>query len=128
MLARALPEAELATLAGYLTGLEKRPRERILRAIALAPGKMHLIASARVRDAVLASRDQASAVDIMLRADSGGPQMIMQDLRLAVDGQISPILMWERHPAIVALAFIPLLVFLLLLRRIFMPRRKATGP
>ncbi len=125
-LARALAETELATLSGYLTGLEKRPRERILRAIALAPGKMHLLASARVRDAVLASRDQTSAVDMMLRADSGGPQMIMQDLKLAFDGQISPILMWERHPAIVGLAVIPLLIFLLLLRRIFGARRKVT--
>ena len=128
LLARALDEPELGTLSGYLTGLEKKPRERILRAIALSPGKMRILASARVRDAVLASRDQASAVDMMLRADSGGPQVIMADAKLAFDGQISPILLWERHPAVSALAVVPLLVLLLLVRRIFMPRRKKTAP
>ena len=124
MLARALTEPELATLSGYLTGLEKKPRERILQAIALAPGKMRILASARVRDAVLASRDQASAVDMMLRADAGGPQVILADAKLAFDGQISPVLLWERHPAVTALAVVPLLVLLALVWRVLGGRRK----
>ena len=123
-LARALTEPELSTLAGYLTGLEKAPRDRVLRAIAMAPGKMHILASARVRDAVLASRDQSYAVDMMLRADASGPAQIIADTKLAFEGQISPILIWERHPAALAFAIIPALVLLMLLRRIVMPRRR----
>lgn len=124
MLARALSEAELSTLAGYLTGLDSKPRDRVLRAIALNPGKMRILGSARVRDAVIASRDQSSAVDMMLRADVSSPATILTDAKLALDGQISPILIWERHPVAVVASIIPLLIVLLLLRRIVMPRRK----
>jgi hypothetical protein len=127
-LARALPETELATLSGYLTGLGKAPRERVLRTIAATPSKMRILASARVRDAVLASRDQSSAVDMMLRAGAATPAEIAGDVKLAWEGQISPILMWERHPAVTLLGLVPLLVLAMLLRRIFVPRRKPQPP
>jgi hypothetical protein len=123
-LSRSLTEAELATLARYLSGLEKVPRERVLRAVAASPAKMQQLASSRVRDGVLASRDQASAVDMMLRADGGSPAEIAADVKLAWEGRVSPMLMWERHPVVMALAIVPVLLFLLLLRRIVMPRRK----
>lgn len=127
-LARALSESELGTLSGYLTGLDKKPRDRVLRAIASAPGKMRVLASARVRDAVLASRDQSSAVDIMLRADASSPADILADAKLAFDGQVSPILIWERHPVAIFAALIPAIILLLLLRRIFMPPRRPKPP
>ncbi len=127
-LARALSESELGTLSGYLTGLDKKPRERVLRAIASSPGKMRVLASARVRDAVLASRDQSSAVDIMLRADVSSPSDILADAKLAFEGQVSPILIWERHPIAIFAALIPALILLLLLRRIIMPPRKPKPP
>ncbi len=123
-LARALNETELATLSGYLTGLEKAPRDRILRAIATTPTKMRLLASARVRDGVLASRDQAQAVDMMLRSDAGGLSIIADDARLAWEGKVSPVLILERHPTAIVLAVIPVFVILLLLMRIFRSRRK----
>lgn len=125
LLARALQGDELTTLAGYMTGLERTPRERILRAIALHPSKLRVLASARVRDAVLASRNQASAVDMMLNADVPTPQSIFADVKLAFDGAVSPLLLWERHPAVVISGLIPLFVVLMLLRRIFVPRRKS---
>jgi hypothetical protein len=128
LLGRALTEAELGTLSNYMTGLQKKPRERLLREIAGSPGKMRLLASSRVRDAVLASRDQATAVDIMLRADAGGPQVMMSDAKLAWDGQISPVLIWERHPLAIAAAIIPALVLLMLVFRIFGGRRKTPRP
>ena len=127
-LARALPEQELATLSSYLTGLEKKTRERVLRTIAATPSKMRILASDRVRDAVLASRDQSSAVDMMLRAGAATPTEIAGDVKLAWEGQISPILMWERHPIVTAMGLIPILVLLLLLRRVFLPRRKTPPP
>lgn len=127
-LGRALSAPELETLSGYLTGLEKKPRDRVLRAIAQAPGKMRVLASNRIRDAVLASRDQSSAVDMMLRADVSGPTEIFADAKLAFEGQVSPILIWERHPTAFLLAIIPALIGLMLIRRIIMPRRKSKPP
>lgn len=123
-LGRALNEAELETLSGYLTGLDKRPRETVLRAIAAAPGKLKILASTRVRDAVLASSDQTSAVDMMLRTDASSPTQVLTDMRLAYEGHINPVLIWERHPGWTLLAIIPVLVLLLIIRRIFMSRRK----
>ncbi len=118
-LARALPEAELTALSGYLTGLDKRPREAILGAIAAQPQKMKVLSVERVRAAILASRDQPAVVDMMLREGSGTTAQIMADVRGAIDGSFSPVLLWDRHPMIVALSIIPLIVIVLLLRRIF---------
>ena len=70
-LARALAEAELDTLASYLTGLEPQARERVMKAIAATPARMQVLAPARVRDAVIASKDQLAAVTMMLR--TSGP-------------------------------------------------------
>ncbi len=97
-LARNFSEAELATLSSYLTGLDKGPRERVLAAVANTPGKMKFLSSARVRDAVISSSDQALAVDMMLRDGPGGPEVILADFRAAYDGRVSPLLMWEKHP------------------------------
>lgn len=123
-LARSLTEAELATLSGYLTGLETGPRERILRAVAADPAKMQSLATERVRSAVVASADQTAAVDMMLRADTAlDPVAIVTDTRLVTEGRVRPILLWEKHPiAIVGAAFV-LLVLLLMLRRLLFPRR-----
>lgn len=126
LLARALPEAELSALSGYLTGLEAGPRERVLKTIAAAPRKMKMLAAGRVREAIVASRDQALAVDMMLRDGSGTAAEIIGDLRSALDGKLSPWLIWERHPMLVGFGIVPLLVVLMLVWRIFArPRRRA---
>jgi len=127
-LARAFSEAELESLSRYLDGLEPEPRQRILSAVAATPAKMQRIAAPRVRNAVLASRDQARAVDMMLREGSGSPETMLDDARAAWDGRISPVLMWEKHPLVVAgLAFGGVIV-LLMLRRLFRPRRRRNAP
>ena len=122
-LARSFSEAELDTLSRYLVGLDPEPRERILKAVAATPGKMQRLASSRVRDGLISSRDQARAVDMMLREGSGGPQTIWSDAEAAWEGEIAPILLWEKHPlAVVGLGFAAI-VLLLLVRRLFRPRR-----
>lgn len=126
-LARAFSEAELESLSRYLDGLEPEPRQRVLSAVAAAPAKMQRIAAPRVRNAVLASRDQARAVDMMLREGSGSPETMLDDARAAWDGRISPVLMWEKHPlAVAGLAFAGVIV-LLMLRRLFRPRRRRSA-
>lgn len=128
-LARALTEGELSTLARYLTGLEKNARERVLRAVALQPSKMQTLASASVRDGVLSSRDQLAAADMMLRSGAGSAADILADARSVFEGRISPMLLWERHPLLTLSLIVPLLIVLMLVRRIFRPRRPrmATG-
>ena len=127
-LARALTEGELATLSRYLTGLEKAPRDRVLRTVAASPARMQLLASDRVRDALLTSRDQSAAVDMLLRDGADTPGEIAADIRLAIDGKVSALLIWERHPAVAVMSLIPLLVLLLLLRRIFAVRPRSKPP
>jgi hypothetical protein len=122
-LARNLAEDELSSLSRYLTGLKQEPREQVLRAVAANPAAIHTLTSDRVRHAVLASADQSAAVGMMLRSTgSFDITAIGEDLRLVVDGRVSPILMWEKHPsAIIALLFLGL-VMLLLLRRLLFAR------
>ena len=124
-LGRALTEGELDTLSSYLTGLGGGPRERILKAVAQNPGRMQVLASARVRDAIISSSDQAAAVAMMLRADSGlDPQRLREDVQLVLDGRVKPVLLWDRHPvAIYVAGFVGLLV-LLILRRLFAGGRR----
>lgn len=126
-LARSFSEAELAALSRYLEGLEPEPRARVLAAVAATPSKMQRLAAPRVRDAVLASSDQARAVDMMLREGSGGPELILADAKAAWDGKISPILMWDKHPFVIVALALFCVVLLLMLRRLFRPRRPA-GP
>jgi hypothetical protein len=126
-LARAFSESELESLSRYLDGLDPEPRQRVLAAVAATPGKMHSLAAPRVRNAVLASRDQARAVDMMLRDGSGSPEAILGDARAAWEGQISPLLIWEKHPLVVIGLGLLGVILLLMLRRLFRPRRPA-GP
>ena len=99
----------------------------MLSAVAATPAKMQSLASPRVREAVLASKDQARAVDMMLRDGGGNPELILDDAKAAWDGRISPVLIWERHPLLVGAMGVAFLFVLLMIRRLFRPRRPA-GP
>lgn len=123
-LARSLTESELETLSRYLTGLDKLPRERVLRSVAQSPSRMQVLASNTVRDAIITSRDQAAAVDMMLSAAGPfDPTATLAHVRLVADGKVNPILLWEKHPLVIVAGLLAALVLLLLLRRLFAPRR-----
>lgn len=126
-LSRNVTESELETLAGYLGGLAKTPRDRVLKALATEPATMKLIASEQLRRAVVTSRDQSAAVEIMLRPQGlVDPVAAYEDIRLAWEGRVQPMLIWEKHPAaIVALGIVGLL-FVLFLWRLLVPRRRRT--
>jgi len=127
VLARNLSEAELTTLASYLDGLLPVPRERVLRAVAESPGKMRILARDRVRDAIIASPDQEQAVAMMLESDAAfSPRTFARDVALAIEGRVSPTLIWDRHPGgTVGLSAI-FLMLVLWLGRLF--RRPGTPP
>jgi hypothetical protein len=129
-LSRSLTEDELSSLSRYLTGLQKEPREYVLRTVAANPARIHSLSSERVRQAVVASADQSAAVSMMLR--KGGafdPAVIAEDLRLVADGRVSPILLWEKHPVVIVGLFFLALLLLLLLRRLLFarPRTRAAA-
>ena len=125
-LARSLPEAELTALSGYLNGLERKPRERILKVVSTSPQKIRVISSDAVRNAILSSRDQAMAVDMMLREGAGTAAEILADFQSAFDGRIAARLLLDRHPFIISLSILPALVILLLFWRVFGTRRRPT--
>jgi hypothetical protein len=128
-LARNLSEPELATLSRYLTGLQKAPRERVLRAVAANPAVMQSLASERVRSAVVTSADQSAAVGMMLRSSAAlDPAAIAEDFGLVTDGRVAPVLMWEKHPIVVVAALIAVGIVLMLLRRLLFPRRRDRVP
>ena len=128
-LARSLAEPELQAMARYMTGLRPDASQRIMRAVAQNPSKMQVLSSTRVRDAVLASRDQDAAVAMMLRNSSlPNPAVISADFQLVLDGQVSPVLLWERHSIVISvLAFLALVVLLMLKRLLFGRRRRVTA-
>ncbi len=129
-LARGLNEQELTSLSRYLSGLKAEPRDRILKTVAADPSRIGLLTSDRVRNAVLSSSDQAAAVEMMLRNGAVlDPAAITRDTQLVLDGRVSPILLWEKHPAVIIGALVLALIVLLMLRRLLFarPRPKATA-
>ena len=129
MLARSLAEPELDTLSRYLTGLQKSASQRVLRAVAQNPTRMQVLASPRVRDAVLASRDQDAAVAMMLRSELlPNPAIVTRDFQQVYDGEVSPVLLWEKHTVLISvMAVLSLLILLILKRIVFGRRRRATA-
>lgn len=123
-LARALGEPDLQSLASYLTGLEPQARDRVMKTIAATPARMQALAPSRVREAILASRDQLAAVSMMLRADQGlDVQIFKDDLLMVYDGRVSPILLVDKNPAGLGGIAAGLLILLLVARRLVFGRR-----
>ena len=119
-LARSLGEAELTSLSGYLTALAQPAAQWLLAAVAEVPARMQAVTPAHVRDAILASRDQAAALAMMLRAgDLLDANQFVRDAEAVRSGAIVPQLLVARYPAALAgLAVAGLAVLMLLWRAI----------
>jgi hypothetical protein len=127
-LLRSLSDNELEALASYLAGLKPASRDKVLQIVAADPAKMQVLGSRRVRERIIASSDQSAAVDMMLAPDSGlSTQALVRDTTLVLDGKVEPLLLWDKHPAAVALASILGFVLLFWFGRLFRPRR-ISGP
>ena len=123
-LARSLDEPQLESLARYLTALEKGPAQRVLSVVAQTPARMAELASPRVREAIIASRDQGAAVGMMLYVMSmPEPAVLLAHARLVLDGQVSPVLLWEKHAVVLVVAGLLALILLALLKRLLFPPR-----
>lgn len=129
LLLRSLSGDELKSLAGYLDGLRPVPREKVLKAIAADPAKMQLLASRSVRERIIASRDQGAAAEMMLRPSSGlSPGAAIDDARLAWNGRVVPLLLWDKHPHVIILAGFLALILIAWFGRLLRPRRAAQTP
>jgi hypothetical protein len=123
-LARALDDGQLDSLARYLTGLERAPAQRLLRAVTQTPSRMAELAKPGVREAILASSDQAAAVGMMLQASSlPDVGQLFDHTRLVLDGRVSPLLLWEKHPLSIVLSGVTLIVLLLVMKRLLFGTR-----
>ena len=90
---------------------------------------MQVLSSARVRDGVLASRDQDAAVAMMLRTELlPNPIVVVRDFENVYEGDVSPVLLWEKHTVLLSvMAVLSLLVLLVLKRIVFGRRRRAAA-
>jgi hypothetical protein len=124
-LARGLDEKELSALAHYLSRLNGHARDRLFGAVIANPAEMRVLSNEGVRDAIVASKDQAAAVDMLLGPKSGSAkyEVLINDFERVRQGRVHPRLVWEAHPLFVIAVGIGAFVMLLLIRRILRPRR-----
>lgn len=123
-LARALDETQLDSLSRYLTGLDKSSAQRMLHVVATTPGRMAELGKPGVRDAILASKDQAAAVGMMLQTSNmPDPVLVWSHVQLVADGKVSPMLLWEKHALWLAGAGVAALLLLLILKRLLIGNR-----
>lgn len=125
-LARALAPSELAALGDYLTHLSADAGSRLLNTVAADPRRMRQLSGEGIRRAVLDSRDQGAAVEMVLRnGDLFDLQALQRDLEKVRSGDIQPLLIWQKHPAaVIALGLAALLLLLMLNRLLFFRRRR----
>lgn len=126
-LARSLTTTELATLSGYLTGLKAASRTQILAAVTENPARILPLKSVAVREAVMASRDQQAAIAMMLRDGSGSLDDVRRDFEMAWDGRIKPRLLVTKHPLVLGVFGVGVVLMFLLFRRLLWPRGRTTN-
>jgi hypothetical protein len=118
-LARTLDETQLDSLSRYLTGLDKSSALRVLQVVGQNPTRMAELGKPAVRDAILASSDQAAALGMMLQATSvPDPTVLLAHAQLVLDGRVSPMLLWEKHAVWLAAAVVLSLALLMMLKRL----------
>lgn len=123
-LARSLDGKQLTVLGSYVPALSTEASARLMRAVATAPQQVGLLARPTVRDGIIGSADQNAALGMIL-ASSGTPNpfQMLEHVKLVTDGRVKPILLWEKHPGVVAGLALALLLTLLMLKRLLFRRK-----
>ena len=125
-IAREMQPDQLAILAGYMTALGAPARQEIIATIAAAPDRIGVLTPGYVQQGLQHSNDQLAAVKMMFRMDRGlDINVIRSDFHLVWQRQVSPLLMWSKHPvAIVAIGLLFLFLLLVMRRVLLMPGRR----
>jgi hypothetical protein len=103
-----------------MTALERPAGRRLLTTVAETPSRMRSVAPVDIREAILASRDQTAALQMMLRPgdilDLGD---FASDFELVRSGAVSPRLLVARYPlALVGFGVLGLALVMLLWRAV----------
>ncbi|HFB2048307.1 MAG TPA: hypothetical protein TECP_00659 [Hyphomicrobiaceae bacterium MAG_BT-2024] len=116
----------LAILADYMIGLSTPTRQKLVEKIINEPELMNILAPTHVLWGILQSNNQLFAIEFMLRTDHLlNTETIYSDLNLVWQRHINPILIWSKYSLVIILSGIPLLIFTLIIQRIFsVPNRR----
>lgn len=125
--ARRLNDRQLAAFADYERNLEPIAAKRLLRAVADDPSVMLELTTEGLREAILKSRDQLAALNMIIHDDASLTSLfnytrIFKDAELVQKGVVSFRVFWERYWAAVLLGGFLLLVILSWLRRLLFGR------
>ncbi len=120
-LARRLSERELAALAAYQEQLAAPAAGRLLRQVAADPGVMGQLARPGIVNAITNSRDQLSAINMLLRDNTTlNLSNIGNDWSLVQQGEVNYQVFLERYWfGLIVAVFLVLLVLLALRRLLF---------
>ena len=122
-LSRRLNESELAALANYQNRLEPGAAGSVLRQVAEDPGVMRTLGKASIQGAILDSRDQLSAVTMLLRENATlSFTNIGQDLSEVQSGDVNYRIFVERYWSALLVIGLLVLLLLVLLKRILFGR------
>ena len=122
-LSRRLSESELAALAVYQDRLDPRAAGSVLRQVADDPAIMHTLGKASMQSAILESRDQLSAVTMLLRNNASlSFTNIGQDLSVVRSGEVNYRMFVERYWSALLIIGLLVLLLLLLLKRVIFGR------
>ena len=118
--ARRLSDPQLAAFANYERRLEPGAARALLRAVTETPSVMQELSGEGLQRAILGSRDQLAALNMVLRADASlfSYGRIVKDAELVRNGEVGYRVFWERYWPSVALAGFLALLLLSWLRRL----------
>jgi hypothetical protein len=120
--ARRLSDRELTAFAELRKQLEPGASRLLLRTVAEDPGVMSKLASPGLTEAVLTSRDQDAALDMLLQSGDWllSYGRIVKDAGLVTRGDVKPRIFLERYwPSLIVAALILLILLSWLRRMIF---------
>ncbi len=121
---RRLNDKELAAFADYERRLEPNAARRLLRSVSENPTVMTELSGEGLRHAIVDSRDQLSALNMILHDDAGliSYGRIFKDAEQVRDGNVAYRVFWERYWPSVLIAGFVLLLLLSWLRRLLFGR------
>jgi hypothetical protein len=124
--ARKLTDQELAAFAEYQRLLGPAAARRLTRAAGENPRIMQELSGNGVRQAIVNSRNQLAALDMILHDDTAliGYGRILKDVSLVRDGAVEYRVFWERYWQFLLLGGFILLLVLSWLRRLIFGRRQ----
>ena len=126
--ARRLNDGQLAAFADYERNLEPGAARRLLRAVVDDPSVMQGLTAQGLREAILRSRDQVAALNMIIHDDASLTSLFdytrtFKDAELVKNGVVSFRVFWERFWAAILLGAFLLLVILSWLRRLLFGSR-----